>query len=87
MLVVHGGNDFRLTDSQGLSVFNALQRRKVPSRLVYFPNENHWVLNPDNSLVWHREVLGWMNKWSSPEKKEADAGYENSPNYGLVFQN
>lgn len=54
-LVIHGGNDFRLTLGESLSTFQALQRKGVPSRLLYFPDENHWVLKPANSLRWHKE--------------------------------
>lgn len=50
-----GGNDFRLTTCESLSTFTALQRQGVPSRLIYFPDENHWVLKPANSLRWHKE--------------------------------
>jgi dipeptidyl aminopeptidase/acylaminoacyl peptidase len=67
-LVIHGGRDFRLVDGEGLSTFTALQRQGVPSRLVYFPEENHWVLQPANSLRWHREVLDWITEWTSEEK-------------------
>ena len=62
MLVVQGDLDFRIPTSQGLSTFTALQRRGIESRLVVFPNENHWVLRPANSLQWHNEVFGWLNK-------------------------
>jgi len=64
-LIIHGGRDYRLTESEGLSAFNALQRRGVPSRLLYFPDENHWVLEPRNSLRWHEEVLGWLSKYAN----------------------
>ncbi|RYP23102.1 hypothetical protein DL765_001357 [Monosporascus sp. GIB2] len=63
-LVVHSELDYRLPVSEGLAAFNALQTRRVPSRLLLFPDENHWVLKPENSLVWHREVLGWINKYT-----------------------
>ena len=63
-LVVHGGNDFRVVETQGMATFTALQRKGVPSRLLHFPDENHWVLKPQNSRVWHREVLGWMDRWT-----------------------
>jgi dipeptidyl aminopeptidase/acylaminoacyl peptidase len=63
MLVVHGGRDFRIADSQGISTFTALQRRGIPSRLLYFPDENHWVLKPLNSILWHETVLGWLDRW------------------------
>lgn len=55
MLVIHGGKDYRLTTCESLSTFTALQRQGVPSRFVYFPDENHWVLKPANSLRWHKE--------------------------------
>ncbi len=63
MLVIHGALDFRVVDTQGLSVFTALQRRGIPSKLLYFPDENHWVLKPHNSLFWHETVLGWLAQW------------------------
>ena len=62
MLVTHGGLDFRVPYSQGLATFTALQRRGIESRFVFFPDENHWILKPANSLQWHREVLDWLNK-------------------------
>ncbi|OAA54754.1 oligopeptidase family protein [Niveomyces insectorum RCEF 264] len=64
MLVVHNELDYRLPISEGLAMFNVLQSRKIPSRLLSFPDENHWVLKPENSLVWHREVLNWINKFA-----------------------
>jgi dipeptidyl aminopeptidase/acylaminoacyl peptidase len=60
-LVVHSANDFRVVDTQGMSTFTALQRKGVASRLLYFPDENHWVLKPQNSKRWHEEVLGWID--------------------------
>ncbi|MBN2376868.1 MAG: S9 family peptidase [Sedimentisphaerales bacterium] len=63
MLVIHSANDFRVVDTQGLATFNALQRRGIPSRLLYFPDENHWVLKPNNSILWHKTVIGWLNQW------------------------
>jgi len=62
MMVVQGDLDFRIPTAQGLSTFTALQRRGIESRLVVFPNENHWVLKPANSLQWHDEVFGWLDK-------------------------
>ena len=50
-LVIHGGKDFRLGEAEGLSTFTALQRQGVPSELLYFPTENHWVLSPPNSII------------------------------------
>jgi dipeptidyl aminopeptidase/acylaminoacyl peptidase len=65
MLVIHGEQDFRVPDLEGIATFTALQRRGIPSRLLYFPNENHWVLKPANSVQWHREVLRWLQQWTS----------------------
>jgi dipeptidyl aminopeptidase/acylaminoacyl peptidase len=63
MLVIHGANDFRVVDTQGLSTFNALQRLGIESKLLYFPDEGHWVGKPANSILWHETVLGWLDKW------------------------
>ncbi|EEY18759.1 dipeptidyl-peptidase V [Verticillium alfalfae VaMs.102] len=67
-LVIHNELDYRLPISEGLAMFNVLQARGVPSRFLMFPDENHWVLKPENSLVWHKEVLGWINKYSGVSK-------------------
>ena len=66
MLVIHGAFDFRVVDTQGLATFNALQRLGIPSKLLYFPDENHWVLKPHNSILWHETVLEWLDKWTKP---------------------
>jgi dipeptidyl aminopeptidase/acylaminoacyl peptidase len=66
MLVVHGGLDYRIPDDQGIAAFNALQRRNIPSEFLYFPDENHWVLKPANSIRWHETVLGWLDRWLKP---------------------
>ncbi len=63
MLVVHGGRDFRVVETEGLATFTALQRLGIPSKLLYFPDENHWVLKPQNSIQWHETVLGWLDEW------------------------
>jgi dipeptidyl aminopeptidase/acylaminoacyl peptidase len=62
-LVIHGANDFRVVDAEGIATFTALQRRGIPSQLLYFPDENHWVLKPRNSIVWHDTILAWLDKW------------------------
>ncbi|HTT01551.1 MAG TPA: S9 family peptidase [Steroidobacteraceae bacterium] len=62
MLVIHGGLDFRVPLSQGLATFTALQRRGIESRLLYFPDENHWVLKPANSIQWYDTVLAWLDR-------------------------
>ncbi|MBI3932910.1 MAG: S9 family peptidase [Acidobacteria bacterium] len=69
MLVVHGARDYRVVDAQGLSTFTALQRRGIPSQLLHFPDENHWVLKPQNSILWHDTVLAWLDRWTGAEGK------------------
>jgi dipeptidyl aminopeptidase/acylaminoacyl peptidase len=64
MLVIHGELDFRVPATQGMELFAALQRRGVPSRLLYFPDEGHWVLKPLNSDLWYRTVLDWIDKYT-----------------------
>lgn len=63
MMVIHGLKDYRVPPEQSLSTFTALQRQGVESQLLIFPDENHWVLKPQNSVQWHREVLGWMDRY------------------------
>ena len=65
MLVVQGSLDFRIPVEQGLAAFTALQRRGIPSQFLYFPDENHWVLKPQNSIQWHDTVLAWLQKWTA----------------------
>jgi dipeptidyl aminopeptidase/acylaminoacyl peptidase len=62
-LVLHGALDFRVPDAQGLGMFTALQRRGVPSRYVFFPDEGHWILKAPNRVIWWREVQGWLEKY------------------------
>ncbi|MDP1736371.1 MAG: S9 family peptidase [Caulobacter sp.] len=66
MMVIHGGRDYRVPLEEGIAAFTALQRRGVESRFLYFPEENHWVLKPQNSVQWHDEVLGWLNAHTKP---------------------
>ena len=63
-LVVHGGKDFRVVETGGFATFTALQRKGIPSRFLYFPDENHWVLKPQNSIMWHDTVIAWLNQWT-----------------------
>ncbi|KAJ5218243.1 uncharacterized protein N7498_000342 [Penicillium cinerascens] len=62
-LIIHNELDYRLTIAEGLAAFNVLQMRGIDSAFLTFPDENHWVLNPENSLLWHRTVLNWINKY------------------------
>jgi dipeptidyl aminopeptidase/acylaminoacyl peptidase len=64
MLVIHGALDFRVTETQGIGAFTALQRRGIPSKFLYFPDENHWVLKPHNSIQWHDTVMAWLDQWT-----------------------
>jgi len=66
MLVIHGERDYRVPVSQGLECYGVLKAKGVPARLVYFPDENHWVLKPRNAVLWYREVLGWLERWCPP---------------------
>ena len=66
MLVVHSGKDFRIPETQGLGAFTALQRRGIPSKLLHFPDENHWVVKPQNSVQWHETVNAWLKEWTAP---------------------
>jgi dipeptidyl aminopeptidase/acylaminoacyl peptidase len=77
-LVIHGALDYRVSDAEGLAVFTALQRRGVPSRLLYFPDENHWVLKPANSVLWHDTVLDWLARWMA-DAPAADAPAADAP--------
>jgi dipeptidyl aminopeptidase/acylaminoacyl peptidase len=65
MLVVHSGNDFRIPITQGIGAFTALQRQGIPSEFLTFPDENHWVLKPQNSVLWHETVNAWLKKWTA----------------------
>ena len=63
ILCIHGMMDFRIPYTQGMAAFNAAQMMGVPSKLLIFPEETHWVLQPQNSLLWHREVYDWLDRW------------------------
>jgi dipeptidyl aminopeptidase/acylaminoacyl peptidase len=73
-LVIHGQQDYRVPDSQGLAVFTALQRQGIPSELLYFPTENHWVLKPADSIQWYDTVLAWLDRWLRPAAEPAPGG-------------
>ncbi len=69
MLVIHNDNDFRCPIGQGHELFTTLQRMRVPSRMINFPDEGHWVLKPKNSEYWHKEVFAWLEKYVKPGGK------------------
>jgi dipeptidyl aminopeptidase/acylaminoacyl peptidase len=62
-LVIHGQNDYRLDVSEGFQLFTTLQRLKIPSKFLYFPDEGHWVLKPQNSRLWYKTVNDWVDQW------------------------
>lgn len=70
MLVIQGDLDFRIPTAQGLGTFTALQRQGVESKLLVFPDENHWVLKPANSVQWHHTVIGWLDQYLKAQPKK-----------------
>ena len=79
LLAISGGYDFRVPVENSLAAFNTLQRRGIPSQFLYFPDESHWVVKPNNSLKWHDTVLAWIGRWTSgapaaaPDTRAEDA--------------
>ncbi|MCQ2114604.1 MAG: S9 family peptidase [Bacteroidales bacterium] len=63
ILCIHGAMDFRIPYEQGMAAFNCAQMMGVPSKMVIFPDENHWILKPQNALYWHREYFAWLDQW------------------------
>lgn len=63
LLVIHSERDYRVVFSQGLSAFNAAILQGIPARFLSFPDENHWVLTPQNSVLWYRTVIDWLDRW------------------------
>ncbi len=72
-LVIHGAQDFRVPDCNGLAYFNTLKARGVDARLLWFPDENHWVLKPRNSRQWYAEFLAWLKRHDLPSRRAAPA--------------
>lgn len=69
-LVIHGQLDYRLDVSQGFALFTALQRQGIPSKMLYFPDEGHWVLKPENSQLWYKTVNDWADQWVGRSRGE-----------------
>ncbi|MBQ3882715.1 MAG: prolyl oligopeptidase family serine peptidase, partial [Bacteroidales bacterium] len=63
ILCIHGMMDYRIPYDQGMAAFNAAQMMGVPSKLIVFPEECHWILKPQNALFWHREYFDWLERW------------------------
>jgi dipeptidyl aminopeptidase/acylaminoacyl peptidase len=70
MLIVHGGIDYRVDRSQGFAMFQVLQAMHVPSMLLYFEEENHWVLKPADNILWYHTVLDWLDQWVKPDRSD-----------------
>jgi dipeptidyl aminopeptidase/acylaminoacyl peptidase len=66
ILIIHGERDYRVPVSESMQAFTAAQRLGIDSRLLLFPGENHWILSPQNSMLWHREFYGWLDKYLNP---------------------
>jgi dipeptidyl aminopeptidase/acylaminoacyl peptidase len=62
-LIIHGAKDFRVPESEAFQLFTTLQRKGVPSKFLYFPDEGHWVLKPANSKLWHETVFDWLRQY------------------------
>ena len=73
-LVIHGELDYRVPYYQGLAYYNTLRAQRVPSRLVVFPDENHWILKPQNSVLWYREFLDWCDRHTERRKAPGSKG-------------
>ncbi len=63
LLVIEGALDFRVPETEGMQAFQAAQLKGIPSKFLYFPDEGHWVMQPQNSLLWQREFFGWLDRW------------------------
>ncbi len=63
IMVIEGEHDYRIPYTQGLAAFNTAQMLGIPSKLLFFPSETHWVLHPQNGILWHREFKGWLDQW------------------------
>eukprot|EP00833_Pecoramyces_ruminatium_P015198 jgi/Orpsp1_1/1189230/evm.model.d7180000070433.1 len=78
-LVIHGGKDYRLSESEGIATFTALQRLGVKSRFLYFPDENHWVLKQANLLFWYQQIFKWLELFTNDELIEQEKQKELNP--------
>jgi len=70
MLIIHGEHDYRVDPSQGFAMFQVLQAKHVPSELLVFEEENHWVLKPADNIFWYHKVLNWLDEWVKPERAD-----------------
>ena len=68
IMISVGEKDYRILASQGMMAFNAAKLRGIPTRMLVYPNENHWILKPQNALLWQREFFSWFDKWLKTDK-------------------
>ena len=68
-MISHGEYDFRILASQGMQAFNSAKLRGIPTEMVIYPDENHWILKPQNALMWQRLFFRWCDKWVIPQEK------------------
>ncbi|ORX51432.1 hypothetical protein BCR36DRAFT_582982 [Piromyces finnis] len=85
-LVIHGGKDYRLTESEGIATFTALQRLGIKSRLLYFPDENHWVLKQANLLFWYKQIFDWLELFTKDDLTEKEKNNKINENVTNIFQ-
>ena len=73
ILISHGEYDFRILASQGMMAFNAARLRGVPAEMLIFPDENHWILKPQNAVMWQRVFFRWLDRWLKPQPESNEA--------------
>ena len=73
ILISHGEYDFRILASQGMMAFNAARLRGVPAEMLIFPDENHWILKPQNAVMWQRVFFRWLDRWLKPQPENNEA--------------
>ncbi|MDY5900415.1 MAG: S9 family peptidase, partial [Candidatus Limisoma sp.] len=69
IMITVGERDYRILASQGMQAFNAARLRDIPTRMLVYPDENHWILKPQNALLWQREFFGWFDRWLKPNQE------------------
>ena len=70
LLVIHGEKDYRILASQGMMAFNAAKIKGIPTEMLIYPNENHWITRPQNSVLWQRVFFRWLDKWLKEENTQ-----------------
>ena len=68
--MIHGERDYRVVVTQVLECYNTLKILGIPARLLYFPDENHWIQKPQNSRLWYNELHSWFKRWLTPESAD-----------------